>query len=390
MTGTFLHLYFAPWGRESRAFRAGRLAVEKGLAARVVYVGHQTPENPDTEDAAGGLGVLMRLPPRLPAKGGSKVKRVQGALQWIGEVRRRFSGAEAPALIQCHSLASLPASVALKRATGAPLLFDAHELESQRIGWAAPVRWGARATESLLLKEVDHTIVVGDKIREWYEAREPKHRFTTVRNVPGARWEKGVRSPRLRAALGLDDQAFVFLYLGLLNRFRGVAELIDVFKAMPADRHIVFVGYGEAETEIRAAAAAHCNIHFHPAVPPGEICEIASGADVGLCIIDMSALSYRYALPNKLFEYIAAGLCVICTDGPEMRQVIEESGLGWTVPADDRVALDALLRSLDRTDVRGRVERATYVAPTWESEGAKLEAIYRTLLDRPRQSRARA
>ena len=76
-----------------------------------------------------------------------------------------------------------------------------------------------------------------------------------------------------------------------------------------------------------------------PPVPTGEVVRWAAGADVGLALIQNVSLSYFLSLPNKLFEYVAAGLPVVASDFPDLRRVVEERGLGTVCRPDDPAAI---------------------------------------------------
>jgi glycosyltransferase involved in cell wall biosynthesis len=99
---------------------------------------------------------------------------------------------------------------------------------------------------------------------------------------------------------------------------------------------------------VRKYASDFPNIHFHPAIKPSEILSYTCSADVGLSIIENSCLSYYYSLPNKFFEYIAAGVPVIASDFPDMSAIVNEHKVGWTVDVNEE-ALSNLIAKL--TDV---------------------------------------
>ena len=74
----------------------------------------------------------------------------------------------------------------------------------------------------------------------------------------------------------------------------------------------------------------------------------AASATVGVSIVQPASLSYRLALPNKLFQYMAAGIPVVASDFPDVRQVVEGSGAGVVVdPVDPRAVAAAIRRLID-------------------------------------------
>ena len=109
-----------------------------------------------------------------------------------------------------------------------------------------------------------------------------------------------------------------------------------------------------------------------PAVPTDDVVRWAAGADVGLALIQNVSLSYFLSLPNKLFEYVAAGLPVVASDFPELRGVVEGRGLGVVCPPDDRDAIArAIAWTLDDPERHARLRAAARAAAaelTWDRE----------------------
>src|SRR5690606_34620878 len=96
----------------------------------------------------------------------------------------------------------------------------------------------------------------------------------------------------------------VYLYLGVLIRGRGIEIILDAFRSASDRHHVVFVGFGEYETQLSNESKQYDNIHYLPGVGPERILQLTSGADVGLSLIENTSLSYYYCLPNKVFEYL--------------------------------------------------------------------------------------
>ena len=70
------------------------------------------------------------------------------------------------------------------------------------------------------------------------------------------------------------------------------------------------------------------NIYFHKAVSPDVLLDYTSSADFGISTIEDSCLSYRYCLPNKMFEYLMAGIPVIVSNLYEMKRLVESNMVG--------------------------------------------------------------
>jgi glycosyltransferase involved in cell wall biosynthesis len=138
-------------------------------------------------------------------------------------------------------------------------------------------------------------------------------------------------------------------------------------------------------TEILARAeelGVSGRVHVLPMVPPEEVVPFIREADVGV-----NPLA-RYpggdiALPNKLFEYLHAGLPMVVSDSPTMADFVRRHGLGEVAPVDDaRAWADAIERALAPPHYRDRVSdwEALKEEWCWERQAETLLAVYRRLL----------
>ena len=279
----------------------------------------------------------------------------------------------------CHSLPVLPLSVLVKFWKRCVLVYDPHELETETAGLRGRRQWLARRVESALIGRADTVCVVNRSIADWYAGRYRLKQVWVVRNVPYRSEPEPVRTGALRRAVGLAPEAQLFLYQGLLAPGRGVGLLIDAFSGM-LDRHLVFMGYGELEGRIREAAAQHANIHFMPAVPPGQVKDYTVDADVGISLIENVCLSYYLCLPNKLFEYAACGVPAVVSDFPEMGRFVDEYDCGWKVAPDAQV-LRRLMQCLTAAELAAK--RANTQGSSrlycWQEEEKMLLAMYQAL-----------
>ncbi len=286
-----------------------------------------------------------------------------------------------PTIIQAHSLPALPIGVVIKTFTRARLLYDAHELETERNLMSARKRLVSKWLERMLMRFVDHTIVVNQTIKTWYEHAYPSHAFTVVRNVLSLSSLKASAPFSLREVCGSAPGDIVFLYLGGLDPGRGIPYLIDAFSKLGADRKMVFMGSGSLKPMLEAVVKEDSNCFLLDPVKPHEVVAVAQEADVGICLLDSDALSYRYALPNKLFEYRMAGLpAVVNEDFPEMARFLERESAGWLTPLSVP-RLTELLASINRAVVSEKKAaiRALSATPSWEEEQKMLVGVYRFL-----------
>lgn len=286
--------------------------------------------------------------------------------------------------LNVHGLSTLPLGVKLKRLHGCKLIYDTHELETRVSASRGLRRFYSQNLERALIRHCDAVICVSDGIADWYARNYGIPRPLVVRNVPDRRFQAANKATQdLRTRYRIPSAGLLFLYQGKLAAGRQIEQFLRVFLKLPPSYHLLFMGNGPHEMLIRQAADNHSNIHLAPAVPPDDVLAYTAQADVGLVGMEDSCLNHRLSLPNKLFEYIIAGVPVIIPDFPEMRRLLEHYRAGWSW-SGEIANFEKLLRSLSREAI---LTQKAYRDPTaselsWENEERALLQLYRSLLPR--------
>ena len=259
-------------------------------------------------------------------------------------------------LFIASDLYSLPVATRAAGRAGVPLLYDARELYSSVAAlqgrsivqsfWTRLERSRGRRARTVL--------TVNESIAGLLRSRFPDVRV--IRNVPD--FPPPVVSDLLRTAAGIPPDRHVLLSQGGLQKGRGALPLITALRSLP-DCHLVFLGDGPLGGDIAAAAAIEGvsdRVTCLPAVPSIELPGWTASADLGFCLIENLGRSYHLSLPNKLFEYIAAGVPVVGSDFPEIGALLRDTGAGIAVDPSDNELLVRAVRTL--LDDRTRYERA--------------------------------
>lgn len=158
--------------------------------------------------------------------------------------------------------------------------------------------------------------------------------------------------------------------------------------ALVADAHLVLLGPGPAGDGLLARAAAagiRSRVHLLPPVPTSDVVAVASSASIGVAPIIPDSPNNAASMPNKLFQYLAAGLPVVVSDLPQLRQIVNESDIGLAVDSSRPEILAAAIRDqlADRVSLTERGARARRAAEqryNWDTAAATLLAVYRRLL----------
>lgn len=340
-------------------------------------------------ECVSGVEVIRTLQPD-PAGGSAllrKVRTLRGVrgvhAAWRVEVDGRSFD-----VFHAHNLDTLPEAFRLAARCGAKVVYDAHEMWveyvadrgsrlSERIA-ALPVRAYWTAVERRLLPRVDAAITVNSFI-----ADEMGHRYhcpapLVVLNVSPA-------PPPGTEPLPVAMPGLRVIYQGVLSAGRGLPELLEAVARVP-EVNLTIMGAGVLADSLRKRAAMPDLIGraavIDP-VAPQRVVPIARSAEVGVIPFQPTTLNNRWASPNKLFEYLHAGLAIISTDLPFISQVLDETGAGLTVPPGDIEGWAAQLRGLatdpallDRLRERSAASAARF---TWDVEKQKLLDLYASL-----------
>jgi len=301
-------------------------------------------------------------------------------LEWSGRILSSLRGQKV-ACINCHHLAVLPVCMALKVLKRSKLVYDTHELETETVAAHGIRKHLSKILERVLIRFVDETIVVNDSIAQWYKQEYRLKRVWVVRNVPYNAGENITKTRMLREAFGIRDEEIVYLFTGGISQGRGIPLLLDAFSRTHPNRHVVFMGFDHLTSLVQEYAAKYPNIHHHPAVPSSDVLKYAAGADVGLCLYENTCLNHYLCLPNKVFEYMLAGLPMIVSDFPEMAALVERYDCGWKVAVDVE-ALLALVETISLKEVRAKSANACGARGHfgWHLEEPTLLEVYRQML----------
>jgi glycosyltransferase involved in cell wall biosynthesis len=286
-------------------------------------------------------------------------------------------------VIQIHNLSVLPLGVVLKLWKKAKLVYDAHELETERVEWGRHVKEVSKIVEGFFIKFADETIVVSEEIAAHYRKLYPKIDPVTILNAP--HFTHIQKKNYFREKFGIREDQKIYIYQGCISENRGLELILDAFKELESDDDvIIFMGYGELVPLIEEAAKMYKHIFFQPAVSPQDVMSYTSSADYGvtLMVFPDACLSYYYCLPNKLFEYCMAGLPIITSNAIEMRRFVEKNDLGVVVEEKNVSAVKAAIQEIKKLSYEEKHAKCLKVAGTvsWEVQEKILLDIYKKIL----------
>lgn len=283
--------------------------------------------------------------------------------------------------VNCHSLLVLPIGVLLKKfGRTKVLIYDPHELETERVGLQGKGQQLTKWLEKKLIRFADKTIVVCDPIADWYRKEYALEHVYVIKNMPNRYTLSGNKSTRLKEKFNIPPSHVLYIYQGVLTKERGVDTLLQVFGSAPKDKHIVFMGYGESESVIKEVAETAGNIHFQAAVRPAEIIDYTSSADIGIFFISgQVCLSYQYCLPNKFGEYLIAGLPILVSSSLSyLTGLLLDEKCGWSLDANSITELTDFVARTDMAQVSEKQKNVGRYTGSlgWEFEETGYAEIY--------------
>lgn len=283
-------------------------------------------------------------------------------------------------IIHAHDLKGLLVASSIKRLVHkkALIVYDAHEYETESNGLKGVHKQVLEFLERRLIKNVSRVITVSDSIADEYVRLYGIKNPTVLLNVPKAKRDKNEKYDLFREKFGIRIDQRIFLYQGYLGRGRGIEILLNTFTKLVSDKNvIVFMGRGPLEHIIHSFQQGK-NIYFHDYVHPNEFLNYTSSADIGLVLVEDTCLSYRYCLPNKLFEYIFSGLPVICSNLPEMKKLVLSNEVGIVASENTEKGFMDAINFLNAQDIDFFKANtlATSEKYSWSNQEEKLIRLY--------------
>jgi glycosyltransferase involved in cell wall biosynthesis len=194
--------------------------------------------------------------------------------------------------------------------------------------------------------------------------------------------------PLTREELGIEKEHFlIILQGGGINIDKGGEELIDAVK-LTEKVSLIIAGSGDVlpllkEKVIKSGLSDR--VKFIPKMAWTGLMRITKSADAGVSSEKDTNLNYRYSLPNKLFDYISAGLPVITGNLPEIRKIVEAYDCGLIIPEITPVEISrAIIELRDNHELRDRLKQNSANAShtlNWENEKKKVIILYRSVIE---------
>lgn len=286
-------------------------------------------------------------------------------------------------LYHLHDPELLPVALRLKKA-GKKVIFDSHEDFSADIQTKPYLNPMARAVisrsyavyERYVCRKLDCVVTATPAIRANFERLGC--RSVDVNNFP--------LLEELGDYIAWEEDRHGACYVGAMTSVRGVPELVDAMPRVEGDVVLHLAGtFTETETGRRCrSSAGWSRVKDHGFVSRKQVREVMQLSFAGV-VTFLPAPNHIESQPNKMFEYMSAGIPVIGSHFPLWREIIERNECGICVDPSDPEAIAKAINRLhrDQTAARKMGERgreAVLAGYNWDGEGKKLISLYKSIL----------
>lgn len=290
-----------------------------------------------------------------------------------------------PHILVAHDLPMLPIARAIADKLGAKLVYDSHELfceqefsEKEKNEWAR--------VEARHISICDAVITVNASIASELSRRYPLKNVNVIHNAERSS-ALPVKTRRLHEIFNIGVNGKILLLQGGLSTGRNLEALVEAMTYVRNPLiHLVILGEGPLAQLLQRATTQNGlinKVHFHPHVSQQELLTFTESAEAGVIPYQATCLNNYYCTPNKLFEFIAAGVPILSSDLPELRKFVVGHNIGLVGNMSDAYSIANLIDEFFMDTKRATTWRENILEVRkkicWEEESKALINIFQTL-----------
>jgi len=284
--------------------------------------------------------------------------------------------------IHANDLDTLLPAFIVSKIRNKPLVYDTHEIFTEvpeiQNRWVKKV-WVA--IENWIFPKLENVITVNKSISKFYKNKFDKNSIAVIRNIP----ERKLNIKKTnRNSLNLPEDKFIVIVQGTgINVDRGTEELILSLKILD-NILLLIIGSGGAISDLKIMVKKNelrDKVRFIQRLPFEEMMQYTINADLGITLDKPTSLNYKYSLPNKLFDYIRAGIPVLASNLIEVKHIVEEYNIGIVVsnvdPEGIAIAIQTYREKGDgyKSEIKTNLLKASDELQ-WEKDAEVLSRFY--------------
>ena len=269
----------------------------------------------------------------------------------------------------------------VSRLKGIKMIYDSHEYftETPELIHRPKVQRVWKRVEEFAVPKLGEMITVCDSIADLFREKYGV-KVHVIRNIPP---QKALPPKGDKAELGLPlDMHLLVLQGSGINIQRGAEELVQAMRYLD-DCYLMIIGGGDV-LPILKQMVIDLNIadrvRFLPRMSYANMMAYTQNAELGFCLDKDTNLNYRFSLPNKLFDFIQAGVPIVASHLTEIEKIIRRYDIGSFIENHDPKTIAATIQdALSDAERYGKWKQNLTVAAQdlrWENEEKALLAIY--------------
>lgn len=217
------------------------------------------------------------------------------------------------------------------------MFYDSREIYSHLAGLKNRkyLQLALRLIEKFFIKKAERILVTGKMDGEYIRKLYNVDNILVIRNLPLYCKPKNIFDYYTQLNIPKDKK--ILLYQGMVVHGRGLKIMLELMQKLP-DCILIVLGGGEYyDYYLNMAKELNISdkVFFMGKFTQESLLSYTAGATIGFALIENLSLSYYYALPNKLFEYINAEVPMIVSNFPQMVEVIDEYKVGYYVDPEN-------------------------------------------------------
>lgn len=284
-------------------------------------------------------------------------------------------------LLVSNDLDTLLPNFLVSRLFRIPLVYDSHEYftETPELVGRPCVQGIWKRIEKWIVPKLKDCITVNQSIADLFK-KLYRVDFQVVRNIPARKDYEAILS---RKEIGLPEEKKIVLMQGAgINIQRGAEEAVEAVKYTDGVV-LVIVGGGDVLPLLKnqvIASGLEEKVKFIPKQVPEKLFFYTANADLGLAIDKDTNINYRLSLPNKLFDYIHAGIPVLVSPLPEIKRIVDQYQVGDFIESHDPQHIASRIMVMLSDEKRIATWKHNLKAATgelnWETEKQVLVKIF--------------
>jgi glycosyltransferase involved in cell wall biosynthesis len=290
-------------------------------------------------------------------------------------------------ILVSNDLDTLLPNYLISKLKGCVLVYDTHELfcEVPELQHRQMKKALWKILERFIFPRLKYVFTVNDSIAAIYH-REYKVPIRVVRNVPLLS-DQTKLVKKTKRQLGIPEDKKIILLQGAgINVNRGAEEAVEAMQFVDGAILLIIGGGDVIDLLKQLTVQLHLSakVIFIDKLPFQELRQYTQHADLGLTLDKGTNLNYKYSLPNKLFDYIHAGVPVLSSDLVEIKKIISTYDIGDYIDRHDPEHIAKKISTmLHEETILQFWKKNTKIAAenlNWEKEEQQLISVYKQFL----------